>query len=74
MRSSIWGIMTFFLAIALLFVLAPSETGMAVTNNSTNATQTVDKIGAPVVNSLLGVGTMAVVALFIGSFLAGDAW
>jgi hypothetical protein len=73
MRESIWGVLTFFLVVAVLFVLAPGET-VSVTSNSTNATQTVDQIGAPVVNSLLGVGTMAVVALFIGAFIAGDSW
>jgi hypothetical protein len=73
MRESIWGVLTFFLVVAVLFVLAPGET-VSVTSNSTNATQTVDRIGAPVVNSLLGVGTMAVVALFIGAFIAGDSW
>jgi hypothetical protein len=73
MRESIWGVMTFFLVVAVLFVLLPGET-VTVTSNSTNATQTVDRIGAPVVNSLLGVGTMAVVALFIGAFIAGDSW
>lgn len=72
MRESIWGVLTFFLVVAVLFVLAPGET--VTVSNSSNATQTIDSIGAPVVNTLLGVGTMAVVALFIGAFIAGDAW
>lgn len=73
MRESIWGVLTFFVVVALLFALAPAET-VSVSSNSSNATQTVDQIGAPVINSLLGVGTMAVVALFIGAFIAGDSW
>jgi ABC-type Fe3+ transport system permease subunit len=73
MRESIWGVLTFFLVVAVLFVLAPGQT-INVSASSTNATQTVDQVGSPVVNSLLGVGTMAVVALFIGAFLAGENW
>lgn len=73
MRESIWGVLTFFLVVALLFVLAPGET-VTVSSNSTNATQTVDSIGAPLVNSLAGVGLMAVVALFIGAFIGGDSF
>jgi hypothetical protein len=57
----------------VLFVLAPGET-VSVSPSSTNATQTVDQVGSPVVNALLGVGTMAVVALFIGAFLGGENW
>jgi hypothetical protein len=73
MRASIWGVLTFFLVVAVLFVLAPGET-VTVTSNSSNATQTVDTISTPVVNSLLGVGTMAMVAIFLGAFIAGDSW
>lgn len=73
MRESIWGVLTFFLVVAVLFVLAPGET-VTVANSSSNATQTVDQIGSPVVNSLLGVGTMAVVAIFLGAFIGGDNW
>lgn len=72
MRESIWGALTFFVVVAVLFALAPAET-VSVTNNSTNATQTVDNIGGPVVNTLAGVGLMAAAAVFIGAFV-GDTF
>jgi hypothetical protein len=73
MRESVWGVLTFFLVVAVLFVLAPGET-ISVSSSSTNATQTVDQVGSPVVTALLGVGTLAVVAVFIGAFLGGDSF
>lgn len=72
MRESIWGALTFFVVVAVLFTLAPAET-VSVTNNSTNATQTVDTVGGPVVNTVAGVGLMAAAAVFIGAFV-GDSF
>lgn len=73
MRESIWGVLTFFAVVTLLFVLAPGET-VTVSSNSTTATQTIDQVGSPVVDVLLGVGTMAAVAVFIGAFIGGDSF
>lgn len=72
MRESIWGIMALVLIAALLFVLAPGETVTVGANNSTNTTQTVHDVSQPIVTTLLGVGFMACVAVFIGAFIGGE--
>jgi hypothetical protein len=73
MQASVWSILAFFVLAATLFVLAPGAT-VDVSANSTNATQAVDSVADPLTSTVLGVGFMAAVGVFLAGFLGGEAF
>jgi hypothetical protein len=73
MQASVWSILAFVLLAATLFVLAPGAT-VDVSANSTTATQAVDDVAGPLVSTVLGVGFMAAVGVFMAAFLGGESF
>jgi hypothetical protein len=73
MQASVWSILAFFVLAATLFVLAPGAT-VDVSANSSNATQAVDSVAGPLTSTVLGVGFMAAVGVFLAAVVGGDSF